>query len=249
MNTLFKFYAQVWVLLGLGTAAALPIVWEALSRRFSPRLALDMERPLRRLALCHAGFPVPNRFPAPRDDRFPGARPAIGTLDGMAFMTVGVYTWPDQNDPITLRYDYDAIHWLLDNVKGNPVVAEGRIDYYREGGIRVSSFTGLPSLLGAHQGEQRYSFQVGQRKADPRDLFTTADVDHTQQLIQKMAVRYIYIGRLERTVYPAEGIAKFEQMAQQGLLNVPYRNQEVTIYQVPKAAYSWAHKQPIRLFL
>jgi uncharacterized membrane protein len=48
-----------------------------------------------------------------------------------------------------------------------------------------------------------------------------------------MAVRYIYIGQLERTVYPPEGIAKFEQMAQQGLLNVPYRNQAVTIYMAP----------------
>ncbi|MBK7204212.1 hypothetical protein [Candidatus Amarolinea dominans] len=73
------------------------------------------------------------------DDRFPGTRPAIGTLDGMAFMTVGVYTWPDQNNQIHLQYDYDAIQWLLDHVKGNPVVAEGRIDYYREGGMRVAS--------------------------------------------------------------------------------------------------------------
>ncbi len=232
MNTLFKFYTQVWVLLGLGTAAALPIVWEALSRRFSRGWRWTWSGLFAVLLFAALVFPLigtPRRV----DDRFPGARPAIGTLDGMAFMTVGVYTWPDQNNPITLRYDYDAIHWLLDNVKGNPVVAEGRIDYYREGGMRVSSFTGLPSLLGAHQGEQRYSFQVGQREADARDLFTTADINHTQQLIQKMAVRYIYIGRLERTVYPAEGIAKFEQMAQQGLLNVPYRNQEVTIYQVP----------------
>jgi len=112
-------------------------------------------------------------------------------------------------------------------------VAEGRIDYYREGGMRVASFTGLPSLLGAHQGEQRYSFQVGQREADAREFFSTADIGRAQQLMQKMAVRYIYIGQLERTVYPPEGIAKFEQMAQQGLLNVPYRNQAVTIYQVP----------------
>ena len=232
MNTLFKFYTQVWVLLGLGAAAALPTVWAALSQRFSRGWRVVWTSLFTVLLFASLVFPLlgtPRRV----DDRFPGARPAIGTLDGMAFMTVGVYTWPDQNNPITLQYDYDAIHWLLDNVKGNPVVAEGRIDYYREGGMRVASFTGLPSLLGAHQGEQRYSFQVGQREADAREFFSTADISRAQQLMQKMAVRYIYIGQLERTVYPPEGIAKFEQMAQQGLLNVPYRNQSVTIYLVP----------------
>ena len=40
------------------------------------------------------------------------------------------------------------------------------------------------------------------------------------------------MGKLERSVYPAEGIAKFDEMVEQGLLNVSYRNQEVTIYQV-----------------
>ncbi|WP_423225713.1 DUF2298 domain-containing protein [Candidatus Amarolinea aalborgensis] len=232
MNTLFKFYTQVWVLLGLGAAAALPTVWAALSQRFSRGWRVVWTSLFTVLLFASLVFPLlgtPRRV----DDRFPGARPAIGTLDGMAFMTVGVYTWPDQNNPITLQYDYDAIHWLLDNVKGNPVVAEGRIDYYREGGMRVASFTGLPSLLGAHQGEQRYSFQVGQREADAREFFSTADISRAQQLMQKMAVRYIYIGQLERTVYPPEGIAKFEQMAQQGLLNVPYRNQAVTIYMAP----------------
>ena len=232
MNTLFKFYTQVWVLLGLGAAAALPTLWEALNKRFSAGWRVAWSAIFVVLMASVLVFPLigtPRRV----DDRFPGTRPAIGTLDGMAFMTVGVYTWPDQNNQIHLQYDYDAIQWLLDNVKGNPVVAEGRIDYYREGGMRVASFTGLPSLLGAHQGEQRYSFLVGPRENDAREFFTTADIARTQDLIRSLNIRYIYVGHLERTVYPAEGIAKFEQMTQQGLLSVAYRNQEVTIYLAP----------------
>lgn len=232
MNTLFKFYTQVWVLLGLGTAAGLPVIWQALRSRFSLGWRLAWSGLFTVLLVSVLVFPLigtPRRV----DDRFPGRRPAIGTLDGRAFMTVGVYTWPDQNNSITLRYDDEAIRWLLDNVKGNPVVAEGRIDYYREGGMRVATFTGLPSLLGAHQGEQRYSFQVGQREADAREFYSTADINRTQELIQRLHIRYIYVGRLERTVYPAEGIAKFERMAQQGLLTTPYRNEEVVIYQTP----------------
>ena len=60
------------------------------------------------------------------NDRFPGPRPPIGTLDGMAYMSVGSYTWPDESNRIELQYDYDAIRWLLANVTGTPVVAEAK---------------------------------------------------------------------------------------------------------------------------
>ena len=85
----------------------------------------------------------------------------------------------------------------------------------------------------AHQSEQRYGdVQVGPRETLAREFFTTPDVGRAQQIINDMHVSYIYIGKLERTVYPSEGIGKFEQMAEQGLLTVVYRNEEVTIYQV-----------------
>ncbi len=229
MNTLFKFYIQVWVLLALGAAAGLPLVWQTVQERFNRPWRLAWNVAFVVLTVAVLAFPVlgtPRRVA----DRFPGERPAFGTLDGMAFMTVGSYTWPDASNTIELKYDYDAIQWLLDNVRGNPVVAEGRIDYYREGGMRVASFTGLPGLLGAHQGEQRYSDQVGTRENQARELFSTADIARTQQLLDELDVGYIYLGRLERTVYPSEGIAKFEQMAQQGLLQEVYRNPEVVIY-------------------
>jgi hypothetical protein len=45
-------------------------------------------------------------------------------------------------------------------------------------------------------------------------------------------VAYVYVGKLERTVYPEEGIGKFARMAEQGLLTVPFQNDEVVIYQV-----------------
>ena len=36
--------------------------------------------------------------------------------------------------------------------------------------------TGLPGLLGAHQGEQRYSDQVGTRENQARELLSTPDI-------------------------------------------------------------------------
>ena len=232
MNTLFKFYVQVWVLLGLGTAAALPRIWRAVQGWRSRRAGTVWTTALALLLVASLAFLVlgtPDRV----NDRFPGERPPLGTLDGMAFMSVGSYTWPDASNVIELKYDYEAIHWLLENVRGTPVIAEGRIDYYREGGMRVSSFTGLPTLLGAHQSEQRYGdVQVGPRDGLAREFWSTPDAGRARQIIDELHVSYIYVGKLERTVYPPEGIAKFQQMAEQGLLTVAYRNEEVAIYQV-----------------
>ncbi|HIQ04690.1 MAG TPA: hypothetical protein EYH31_03240, partial [Anaerolineae bacterium] len=231
MNTLFKFYIQVWVLLGLGSAAALPRIWAGIQRWRSPGTMVLWSGAFVVLLASSLVFPLMGT-PQRVKDRFPGARPPIGTLDGMAFMTVGTYTWPDASNRIELRYDYEAINWLLEHVHGTPVIAEGRIDYYREGGMRVSSFTGLPTFLGAHQNEQRYGWQVGERDGIAREFFSTSDINRARQIIRDLHISYIYIGKLERTVYPPDGIAKFDRMADMGLLEVVFRNQEVTIYRV-----------------
>ncbi len=244
MNTLFKFYIQVWVMLALALAVALPGIWDFIRRRWGAAwrvLWVVGFAYLLTLSLVFLVAGTPSRL----DDRFPeglnGAnRPPIGTLDGMAYMQAGTYTWhPDPaqapNSRIELRHDYDALRWMLDNIAGTPVVAEALIGYYREGGLRVASFTGFPTLLGFHQeGEQRYGWQTGPRRNQAESFWRTADVTEAQQLMAEMGIEYIYLGQLERIVYPAEGLAKFARMAADGLLEVVYSNEQVTLYRVVK---------------
>jgi len=146
-------------------------------------------------------------------------------------MTVGSYTWPE-NNRIELEYDYQALQWLIANVRGTPVVAEAAIPYYREGGLRVATYTGLPTFLGAHQNEQRYASPVGERDGKARDFFNTPDVARALQLIGELHVSYIYVGQLEQTVYDPAGLAKFDEMVQRGELEVVYENEKVQIYRV-----------------
>jgi uncharacterized membrane protein len=231
MNTIFKFYTQAWVLLALATGATVPGVWRRFSGIRRAPVRYGFQGLVLFLFLSSTVFFFLGSWQRV-DDRFPGPRPSLGTLDGSAFMTVGSYTWPDEDNRIQLAYDHQAINWFLENVKGTPVVAEAPLPYYREFGLKVASYTGLPTLLGAHQNEQRYDWQVGPRSDDANALYRTTDIEEARELISKMDVSYIYVGQLERSVYPAEGLDKFELLRGEGELDLVYENPGVQVYQV-----------------
>lgn len=228
MNTIFKFYIQVWVFFGLASAVALSRLNRTTLHLLSPRLQALWWATCGLLLFSASIYPVLGTA-ARVNDRFPGARPPIGTFDGMAFMTVGSYTW--EGHTIELRYDYDAIRWLWQNVDGSPVIAEAAVGYYREFGVRVASFTGLPTLLGMHQSEQRYDFQVGQRDGEVRLFFSEPDYERVAPLARKLHIKYIYVGQLERIVYPPAGLSKFDQAVGK-YLDLVYENPKTKIYKV-----------------
>ena len=208
MNTLFKFSVPAWLLLGIACGVMLPRLWHELSRL--PGWLAALWRSALVLAVLAGLLFLPLGIPARVKDRFPGARPPIGTLNGMDYMTVGRLAWPDAKHEIDLAYDYLAIRWLLDHVTGTPVVAEApaggymvdgqsvTADYYRAGGLRVASFTGLPTFVGQHQYEQRPGDQVGQRTQLGQEFFATTDIARTRELMRQLRVGYVYVGPLER---------------------------------------------------
>jgi YYY domain-containing protein len=231
MNTLFKFYTQVWVLLGVALGVVVPRLWRLIKGRWSRGWQWAWRVGFALLVAGSLAYPA-MAIPARVEQRFPNDSPPIGTLDGMAYMKEGIYTWPDENHPIVLKHDYDAIRWLQENVAGTPVIAEARLDYYREGGMRVSSFTGLPTLLGAHQGEQRYDWQVGRRDGLTREFFTTPDLDRTQVIAADLGVRYVYVGQLERDLYSEAVLSKFDRLVDLGFAEIVYQNEAVQVYRL-----------------
>ena len=185
--------------------------------------------------------------PAHVHDRFPGARPPLGTLDGTAYMTVGRYTWPGGEHIIQLAPDREAIRWLLDNVTGTPVIAEAPAggyevdglpvgyDYYRAGGLRVASLTGLPTFVGQHQYEQRPGDQVDRRFDQGQGVLRDHGSCSHPELMQD-AARRLHLRRPARTycsLQPA-ALRKFDAMAELGDLEVVYHNPDVTIYHVSR---------------
>ncbi len=236
MNTLFKFYIQAWVMLALAAAVGLSRIWEAIPR-WKPTVRTVWQTVFAVLLVASLTFLVVGTV-ARVEDRFPeglSERPPFGTLDGMAYMKYGVYTWPDPQHRIVLKWDYEAIRWLLDHEPRVVPIAEARLDYYREGGTRVASFTGLPTFMGLHQmGEQRYGWQTGPRQQLALEFWNTSDINRTMAIIRQVDIHYVYVGQLERQQYPPAAITRFDRMVERGLLKVVYRNRGVVIYQVVK---------------
>ena len=230
MNSVFKLYLQVWVLLAVASAY---LAWRIFRTGVAERaMSVPWGRAwgwgLALLVLAAAVYPVLGTQ-ARLKTRF-DVLPL--TLDGMAYMRTAEYN--DPNGEIDLSADYDAIRWLQANVQGSPVVLEGLTPNYRWGG-RISVYTGLPSVVGWrwHQEQQRWGYRwaVGERARDVDRIYATPDAGEALELMRKYNVEYVYLGQLEHLYYPDHGLAKFDEAMAPSLEQV-YRTDHVRIYRI-----------------
>jgi uncharacterized membrane protein len=155
MNTVFKFYLQAWVLLGIASAYFLWVLFDAGKLSLSGvRVGRGVWMGL--LAILVIGvmlYPILGT----RDRNSTRFQMSGLGLDGMAYMNT--VTYQDDEVPLTLKYDLEAIEWMQENVEGSPVIIEGLSDLYRWGN-RVSIYTGLPAVVGWdwHQRQQRVKY-------------------------------------------------------------------------------------------
>ena len=231
MNTVFKYYLVAWLLLGVAGAYGFWRGWSAW--RFHEGYFGRLIRPsfVQIVVIVAIGamiYPV-LATPVRIQDRF-HSTPL--TLDGAAWMPDALHY--ERDVPIEMRWDADAIRWLQDNVSGTPVVLEAHGDQYRWNG-RMSVYTGLPAIIGWpwHQTQQRNDRDLIQRRAqDVSAIYNTLSKNEALELIDRYGVRYIVVGDLERIYYLPRGIEKFDQMVNDGTLELAYANYGTTIYRV-----------------
>ncbi|MFW6069745.1 MAG: DUF2298 domain-containing protein, partial [bacterium] len=237
MNTVFKFYMQVWVMLSIAGGAALALAWPHVqrwghTRRRSWQLVLGL---LVAAALLYPLLATPAKWQSRTDPDAPR------TLDGMSFMQTASYqdtTFDGNSVTIELAPEYEALRWMQRNVEGSPVVAEAHSgNPYRSIAARVAMYTGLPNIVGWdwHQRQQRAAVPdslVWDRVSDVEQLFNSPHPADALDVIAEHDVKYIYAGSLERAYYQPQGLAKFEEMVEAGFLRRAFGNQEVTIYEV-----------------
>jgi uncharacterized membrane protein len=232
-NTFFKFYMQVWVMLSVVCAAGLAWLLAG-ARRWGGTARATWLTALVLLLAISGVYPI---FAVAGKNAMRMAPNAPATLDGDAYMNFATYYYGSAAVP--MADDLAMIEWLQDNVQGTPVILEA-YQYpseYQWGG-RIAINTGLPTLLGwrFHQTQQRTldplpSF-VDQRGANVFAMYNLTDIPVVWRMLRFYKVQYIVVAKLERATYQAEGLAKFAQMAEMGLLEAKYEQNGDTIYRV-----------------
>lgn len=233
MNTVFKFYVQAWILLGI--AAAVCLVWSLWRLRWGWRVVLaGMMSLLLPLALLYPATAVPAKM----RDRYTNKTPE--GLDGDEYMRYAIYSEKvyERDVEFALQSDYEAIEWLRRNVVGSPVIMEGTTGgaLYRWGN-RMSIYTGLPAVLGWqwHQRQQRAVLpeqRIYERDNDVAEFYNTTDLGTALKILRRYQVRYIIVGDLERAYYDKAGFDKFNQLVNSGFLRVMFQNAGTTIYEL-----------------
>ncbi len=230
MNTVFKFYLQVWTLFAVSAAPALGWLWNRM-RFWSPNARTIWQIALIMLVAGTAMYPLLATM-AKIKDRISPDSPM--SLDGMDFMRFAEYadTW----GVMDLAEDYRAIHWMQDNITGSPVIVEANLrDLYRWGS-RMTNYTGLPGVVGWewHQQQQRAILPgnwVSERIAEIDNFYLTPDLDQAREFLKKYAVNYIILGQQERGRYPGEGLEKFHS-AEGVFWRKVYEDSNTIIYEV-----------------
>ena len=228
MNTVFKFYLQVWVLFAISAAAGLGWIlseWEELGPGSQTFLQIGGSM----LLIGALLYPMTASLDKIRD-RIAANIPF--TFDSITYMQYSTYFDQVQLD---LNSDYKAIRWMQDNVQGSPVIVEANTSEYRWG-TRFTIYTGLPGVVGWswHQRQQRALFPgawVTERIQEVTDFYNTADLTAAKDFLTKYSVRYIVVGQLESSLYNKDGLAKFES-GNGSLWKAVYRDSGTVIYEV-----------------
>jgi YYY domain-containing protein len=212
MNTVFKFYYQVWALWSVAAAYGAYYVIESQDMRqdrATGAVQAALIAVLILAGLCYPIMAIPGRI----------GESASPTLDGSAYLA---RENPDE---------HTAIQWLNANVHGAPTILEAPGLSFQAHTSRVSAYTGLPTLLGwsGHESQWRKSWPAAERERDIQEIYNSRSELTARNLLDKYGISYIYVGSRERAQYSPAGLAKFEVMAEP-----VFRQGAVAIYRVRK---------------
>ena len=209
MNTVFKFQYHAWLLLGIGSASALGLIWRTRPAAAAWRWAALLVAAV----VLIPGLAYPLGATWTKSSGFRGEP----TLMGDRFL--------ERGSP----GDYRAIEWLRQNAQGRPVVVEAVGGDYSEH-ARVSTFSGLPTLAGWIGHELQWRGErpdYGRRQQAVDAIYRATTRDEIQRVADMYRVRYVFFGSLERAKYGPDAQNRLD-----GLLPVAYSRAGTTIYLV-----------------
>ncbi len=195
--------------------------------------ASDIGRVAMAILLVCAGLYPALAIPAKIQDRWVPSAPR--TLDGMAYMPSAIRY--ERDVAIPLAADFRVIRWLQEHVEGSPTIIEAQADAEYRWGNRMSIYTGLPSVVGWrwHQVQQRMVMPPGTveaRQQDVRMFYDTQSPDLARDILERYDVRYVILTPYEQAHMAPEGMSKFPEMLESGVLQIAYEDELSVVYRV-----------------
>jgi YYY domain-containing protein len=187
MNTVFKFYYQTWLLLGVLSGG---VLYYLANLRLSSRLGARFLR-------YAGGFLIVIMI----------AGASVYSIAALISKSNTFAVTPSLNGmaQFARQYpaEYAAIRWLQQNTTGSPVILEASGGSYSQYG-RVSMATGLPTLLGwdFHQRQWRGKAVDGEiniRKSQIESIYR--GTGEAAPIIKQYDIAYIFVGGLERDAF------------------------------------------------
>jgi YYY domain-containing protein len=224
-NTIFKPYAQIWLLWAVAAAALLARLvtgW--------PARLLDADRS--RLSAAGVALAVALVLTTGLYTPLALMSHANTTNQGPAVVADG----PTLDATAYLEHQYPreapAIRWV-DRLAGQPTIvtaAPGGYFWYPDdgrGSSAPSSLTGVPAMLGwYHEAQYRGDEPYQQRLGDVLDIYTHENASYQRELLDYYDVEYVYVGPAERSKY---GEITVDEVAN---VTVARQFENVTIYAV-----------------
>ena len=216
LNTVFKLSYQAWLLLGVSGAYGLWWLWR--SGQFGRSIRVSLLRGVwgASAAIVLAGamlYPFGATL-----SRTNGFSQPDRSLDGLAYVRAAQ------------RDDYDALQWLVQRAGQAETVVEAVAGQYSAAG-RISAWSGVPTVLGWLGHEQQWGRDlvlIGQRQADVERAYSTSSLAEALSILRKYDVTYVFVGSVERGLYPSAGLDKFASG-----LAVAFTQGETVIYRIP----------------
>ncbi len=191
MNTVFKLHYQAWSLLAIAAGPGIVLVWGRLARPGGLRLKLTRTAAVSAFVL----LAVPAlAYPIVATKAKTEASSVSGSLDGLAAARLGRPS------------EVAAAEWLRRHAPGGAVLLEAPGRAY-SGDSRMSTWTGIPSVIGWTQHEELW------RESDPRIAARTADIDTAYRtddsalrraVLDRYGVTHVVVGDSERDRYGQE---------------------------------------------
>ncbi len=232
MNTVFKLYFQIWAIVAVSAAVALPVGLGWLRSTAGRYTSIAAGAVIGVVVLGSALYPPISAYHWTTGFyRFSGT-------DGLSYLQQYA---PDEAS---------AVAWLSTNSSASDHLLEAPgCSYGEDGAIPDNVFsmaTGLSTPLGwqFHEyqwrlGDPTISNQINQRKADVKTIYDSPTSALAQSLLRQYDIRFIVVGPIEQFGYGAQcdggapyspaGLAQLDQM---GWL-LAYHNASVKVYERP----------------